>query len=341
MFDGLLFHERGGEIVRDLRIDFFKGMLMWSVVYGHTINALLCGIRHEPIWLHTFVRTFDMPFFMILSGFFLRRSLERRLAIDVFINRLSMIFVPIVIWTVLLARIDIFNRYYFLWAVLCSGILCIVGHSLTALLPSRIKNLECFLYIAVIFLSHLFKVPWNMFYLFPFFVVGYYLRAVSVNNKLSWVMSVAFITGLCFWNISYTPWSTIGVAWRDDPFNIWIYGYRFFLGVAGVCTIGKLFDAILRICSEDSFFVRSVSMWGRETLALYVLQTLCVEIVVGRLCGIFWRYCTISVPAAIIHLVGYLIAPALSFVVLIVLFIAIKKIKSTRALKYVFGFKVY
>lgn len=120
-----------------------------------------------------------------------------------------------------------------------------------------------------------------------------------------------------------------------------IYGYRFFLGAAGVCTMGRFFDVILGICGEDSSFVRCVSMLGCETLALYVLQTFCVEIVVGRLCGIFWRFCTISVSATSMHLVGYLIAPALSFVMLIVLFIAIKRIKSTRALKYVFGFKVY
>lgn len=66
--------------MRDKRIDFAKGMLMFCVIYGHMINALLSGTPHSPIWLHVFVRTFDMPFFMILSGYFLKRSLEKKKA---------------------------------------------------------------------------------------------------------------------------------------------------------------------------------------------------------------------------------------------------------------------
>lgn len=263
---------------------------MWCVVYGHTLNALLCGTAYAPIWLHTFVRTFDMPFFMILSGFFLRKSLAKRRAIDVFVNRLSMILVPIIVWTLLLARIDIFNRYYFLWAVLCSGIVCIVGHAAVQLLPSSIRQgLECLLYIGVIVLLHIFKVPWNMFYLFPFFVVGYYLRDVNVDKKLGWIMSVVFIVGLCFYESAYTPWSIGAHAWRGNPNAFLIYGYRFILGIAGVCAMGMVFDAICKLCVDNSFFVRTVVSWGSETLALYILQTLCIEIGLRLLLEHFMR----------------------------------------------------
>lgn len=87
--------------MRDKRIDFYKGMLMWCVVYGHVINAILCGESHRPVWMHTFVRTFDLPFFMILSGCFLRKSLGRRGAFEVLANRMSMILAPIVVWTLI------------------------------------------------------------------------------------------------------------------------------------------------------------------------------------------------------------------------------------------------
>ena len=46
---------------RDTGIDFIKGMLIFGVVYGHLITALTVG-SHCQVWLHTFMRTFDMPF---------------------------------------------------------------------------------------------------------------------------------------------------------------------------------------------------------------------------------------------------------------------------------------
>ena len=171
--------------MRDQRIDFIKGMLMWCVVYGHTINVLLSGTPHGSIWLHVFVRTFDMPFFMILSGYFLRRSLAKRSSFDLLVNRLTMILLPIVVWTLLLGRIDISNRYYFLWAVLISGIICIGGNRIASFFPPAIgKFLECIIYAGLIILFHVISLPWNLFYLFPFFVVGYYLNEMRFSlNK--------------------------------------------------------------------------------------------------------------------------------------------------------------
>lgn len=327
--------------MRDLRIDFMKGMLMWCVVYGHTINALLSGTAHAPIWLHTFVRTFDMPFFMILSGFFLRKSLERRKALDVFVNRLCMILVPIIVWTLLLGRVDFCNRYYFLWAVLCSGIICIAGHALTSLLPLNIRGgLECLYYMGVAVVLHMFNSPWNMFYLFPFFVVGYYLRNIDFGKRSGWIMAVVFVSGLCFWDTAYTPWKIGALAWRDNPTVLLLYGYRFTLGVVGVCTMGMVFDAIRRLCGVGSFFVRTVSNWGGETLALYILQTLCVEIGVRILCEQLSNRFSIMLSRQFVNLIGHVVAPVLSFLFLTILFRVVLQMKHTRILKYAFGFKV-
>ena len=75
---------------RDTGIDFIKGILIFGVVYGHVITALTVG-SHQQVWLHTFMRTFDMPFFMLLSGFFFRKSLSSNGFVKVLLNRLTMI----------------------------------------------------------------------------------------------------------------------------------------------------------------------------------------------------------------------------------------------------------
>lgn len=67
---------------RDPSVDFAKGMLMWCVVYGHMVDALLGGMSHATVWLHLFVRTFDLPFFMILSGYFLKNSMPPQCVVN-------------------------------------------------------------------------------------------------------------------------------------------------------------------------------------------------------------------------------------------------------------------
>ena len=106
---------------RDTTVDFIKGMLILGVVYGHVIHILMSP--RQSIWLHTFLRTFDMAFFMILLGYFLRKSLARNGVLRVIGNRVTMIFVPIVLWTLIRGQVNIFGgMYYFLWAVLVSSI---------------------------------------------------------------------------------------------------------------------------------------------------------------------------------------------------------------------------
>ena len=187
--------------MRDQRIDFIKGMLMWCVVYGHMINVLLCGAPHPPVWLHTFVRTFDMPFFMVLSGYFLKNSLEKREWWEVFANRITMIFVPIAVWTLLTCHVS-YTMYYFLWAVLISSLICIAGNKMLAWVPKKFRSpLELLLYIGVAVLLHAVKIPWNLFYLFQFFVFGYYMRNVrfELSRRALCAMCSVFVVLLCFW----------------------------------------------------------------------------------------------------------------------------------------------
>lgn len=60
---------------RDTTVDFIKGMLILGVVYCHLIHILISP--RQLIWLHSVLRTFDIAVFMILSGYFLRKSLAR------------------------------------------------------------------------------------------------------------------------------------------------------------------------------------------------------------------------------------------------------------------------
>ena len=55
---------------RNAKWDFYRGLLIWGVVIGHTITALKSG-DSSYVWLHTFLRMYDMPMFAFISGYFI------------------------------------------------------------------------------------------------------------------------------------------------------------------------------------------------------------------------------------------------------------------------------
>lgn len=330
--------------MRDNYIDFVKGMLIWSVVYGHTVDALLYGTQHPSVWLHVFVRTFDLPFFMVLSGYFLKRSLEKRGVLNVAINRVTMIFVPIAIWTILRGHLNVFcGTYYFLWAVLASGMICLVGHSVSQLLTGKIGLcVEMLLYIGVTVIMHLINVPWNLFYLFPFFAVGYFIQDVRFClTKRKWMIAAIAMAGmLCFWSPVYTPWKIGALAWKLDSMAFCIYVYRFTLAIFGVYVMSKLFEIIRTSTGSDSFFVKVITKAGSETLAIYILQTILVERIVRRSCGLFWGELQVVPSQHVVNLIGYVLALVFSFAFIIAILYFVGKVKSYKMLSYAFGFKL-
>ena len=52
---------------RNSSVDYYNGMLMWWVVWGHTITCLLQNAPSE-VGIHPIFRKYDMPFFMLISG---------------------------------------------------------------------------------------------------------------------------------------------------------------------------------------------------------------------------------------------------------------------------------
>ncbi|MBR1520090.1 MAG: acyltransferase family protein [Bacteroidaceae bacterium] len=108
--------------MRDGKLDFFKGLLIWSVVLGHTLNAL-CPIENS---LHILLRTFDLPMFMYISGFLLRGSLARHHWKQLVANKVTNIVVPAVIWMLISLLFGDHCMYYFLWAVFVSSIIVCV-----------------------------------------------------------------------------------------------------------------------------------------------------------------------------------------------------------------------
>lgn len=322
---------------RDQAIDFIKGVLMWGVVYGHTITAVQPA--GASIWLHTFVRTYDMPFFMILSGWFFFKSLERNAMWKVIVNKGTTILVPIIIWTLLRGSVHIFGgMYYFLWAVVVCGIICAVVQKIVCALPAKNnwKWLEILMLACIAVALHLCKVPWNLFYLYPFFALGFCAPRLrfAFKEAIEVCLLWGLILGLCFWDVAYTPWNTNGVAWRGDWFALIIYAYRFILALLGIHFIWKICDGIRIQLKYDSWIGWVLKSAGRESMAIYLLHMFPLLVIkrIARICpGVAVSECG--------SIIGYVIAPIISFGILWVLLRVVSFLKESRFLKYTLGFK--
>ena len=119
-----------------------------------------------------------------------------------------------------------------------------------------------------------------------------------------------------------------------------VFGFRFILGIAGVFTMGWFFDVIRHYCGKGSRFVKTLSALGRETLAIYILQSICIEIGIKRVFELVYKHCPIVFSLSFVNLVGYVIAPVLSLFAIYVLNKVVVEIKSVGILKNIFGFKI-
>lgn len=194
----------------------------------------------------------------------------------------------------------------------------------------------------VIGVMHIVNVPWNIPYLFPFFVFGYYLKNLDLKFSL-WsnaVLVLLFVLGLCFWSPRYSPWNITHLAWKDDPFVIFIYAYRTALGVLGICVMGNFLKCLRTSLGEGSKFSKLMTDGGRETLGLYMLHVMPLAVIMRKVCGCVIKYLDLQLRQEYVNVVGYLLAPIVTMFTILLLLFIIRHIKSNESIRFLLGFKL-
>ena len=224
---------------RDVRIDTYKGLLMWGVVWGHCINCLKLD---DPIsvWIHSFFRTYDMPFFMLLSGFFLAVSIVRYDWKQLLCNKLTTILVPTIIWSLVISRLSSVFGYYFLWAVFVSSVVVILVEQI------KQRSIRFTLYGLLIAGLHCFDAPFNLAYLFPPFLAGYYGFALNRKEKggLLAVILLIFVLCLCYWRGAYTIWNAGANVAEGGLRVLGLTFYRDVMAAVGIVVMVRVFDML-------------------------------------------------------------------------------------------------
>lgn len=325
---------------RNQKVDFYKGLLMWGVIWGHTITALANNTLNEGIFIHVFFRLYDMPFFMILSGYFLYKSLEKNNSFkNILQDKITQLLVPILLWNwIIHFPYPSIESFYFLWAVFISSILTITIHTITKKLKYK-SFFRLIFFLGIILSLYLFSHgQFNLFYLYPFFILGYLSNTFKIKSKCIPLL-ILFIIGICFWKPEYSPWKTCPTS-LNGSLSV-IYLYQFLIGAIGSFVMWVIWSFIYK----SNSIINLITRIGKETMALYILQTIVIEIILSKIVrytqneiwhGVNW----ITATQENINLLGYVIAPIIAFFSMFVLYKFIIITKKNIYLSKIWGFKL-
>lgn len=321
--------------MRNNKLDFFKGFLMFSVVFGHTINALLYNTGGH-IALHTLLRTFDMPMFMLISGFLLRGSLQRHSEWHTIANRATGIALPAIIWIAITFAIGHKNTYYFLWAVFGSSTIIALTHKLFNNEAVRIA----FVVLCIAVLHTIDYRCMNMAYLLPFFAIGYYTKSLQLTKWQGLISIMLFAAAFYFWKTEYTFWNAGANLLKNTAQMTAIVCFRFVIGILGIASAIFLLDRTYDKFSNNWFF-STIEKFGKETLGLYLTQYVAVEVGIASFMQVITNKFNSNPLANYQTMTGYIIAPLIAFGILFLLYLIVSMLKEKKATKWLFGVKAY
>lgn len=282
---------------RILYIDGIKAVLIFLVIWGHVIQYTNMNEGlNNPI--AAFIYSFHMPMFMMLSGVFFKRQLQLRCSMLLRKN-FSRLILPTIVVTFSLFLIVFVNKprglgesINWLWSCrpwfVTTLFFCNV---ITALLYKVIKHIEFTFLVTFILFCLLPIMSDRLIFLYPYFVLGYYI--LNINEKKGFlnggvVAMVAFLICILFHlNTSetiiyvspYYLW-TIGNGIHMDE-SLLIALKRYFMGFCGSVGIFYLLKNILcgiggKFCSQ--YIIQYI---GKNTLGLYLLQICLFTIYMG------------------------------------------------------------
>ena len=173
------------KIERDFFIDFIKGILMFSVIRGHFFSYTSCGnsdiLGNYPAYL----MLFQMPLFMLVSGYFQKGSLNISNYFTKIKKSFYRLICPLITWTIICDIILCINKdltisdwiktSYIYWYILCLFPTLLLFNTIT-LLSIKCHIKPFFLFIAICTTTLFIKYPFNVGFMFPFFIAGYYMH---------------------------------------------------------------------------------------------------------------------------------------------------------------------
>jgi fucose 4-O-acetylase-like acetyltransferase len=292
-------HHMTKDTDRDVTLDIIKGIAIFLVVVGHSIQLgngldyLKSGaFYNDPLF--KFIYSFHMPLFMLISGFLFGSSLERHSTKALLISRVTRLLIPMFAWTALtiavrfihhqelnfltgvhLFILQFFTKLWFLWAIFWCSLIVMMVH--------RVFKDSVVVYLLIFAGTFFLPDNYNIGsynFMYPFFVIGHLfktkgqtiLQRIALVN--GWVMlgSLLFLYLLLlnfYNNQSYIYTSGYTILGKDAFHQIGIDLYRFLVGMAGCALV---VFTLYRIPKKKALGWTALEKLGKASLGVYIVS---------------------------------------------------------------------
>lgn len=254
--------------------DFCKLFAIFLVTCGHCAQALQGSVWTKLLGGKELDLAFNMPLFMILSGWFLNFDKMRGTkSKDYVCIKFKRLMVPAMVWYVLFcifthsiphSLLASLSYYWYLSALFAC--LCIIFFTCKFFK----NNAVCALVSITVVLCCPFSDYSHINFMMPFLWAGYVSRKALHGRHatlLVIICSIVAITLMPLWSKERTvyicPLNSAYMTWQMAL----TYIYRFSIGYC----MSIVFIYLIMKC-ENMAFVKSVAKWGGDTMIIYTLS---------------------------------------------------------------------
>lgn len=301
-------------INRNEIVDFLRGGATIAVLVGHALQRGLYPANFNEVALTKFIYTWHMQLFVLLAGYTMCSSLQRRGSINLW-TKVKRLIIPTYIWSIIVYFIHDF--------------------SFVGIKEFRSFEFDFLTYLKILLLQPTYIV-WFMWVIFVFTAVVYISHVVLKRFSVNGNLPVLVLSWFAFIGISLVPVNVFGVNYLKQYFGFFLAGYicacmertellrlvkviTSVLGVYYLCckianstaiifpadaksylVIGIMYIVICECAKRIKITNKNIVCWfGRNSLYIYLYQFVCLNIGWGtgmiRVITIFCTATTISV----------------------------------------------
>lgn len=272
---------------RNCLLDNAKGLLIFLVVFGHTLELFKDKfILAKSIYI--FIYFFHMPVFVFISGYFSKNiEKSRETAVTSLLIPFIVFSIPWNIVSLFSGKLNFFSFFTPGWALWYLFSMFIWRSFLPDII--RIRNIFRVSIVVGILAGQFMEFGTFMslsrtLVFLPYFLAGYYINeekllSLKMRRKLLAVLVIAVAIALSIY-ISISNVMPVEFLWADRTYPYFYTGVLLPMGIrAGLYLIGFSFIyVIIRLMTSKECFLSKI---GRNTLPVYILHTYLVGIVIG------------------------------------------------------------
>ena len=315
---------------RNKDIDFVKGVLIFLVVLGHSLEVFQTQ-DFSTNSIHTAIYSFHMPMFVFLSGLFGRSNLQLDF-ISLLKKKFNQLLYPAIIFWCIDCGIIVGTRHLLAtYKTGCDNILsfywffkmlfaCIFISYFSDRISRKYKFVGCITTFALLVLLLRFDKYYDIIFYYPFYCFAlYYGRKVTqrITNAIStispWVIVLFFV--------AYNGLVITNFTWSDTVYvhNINIYtikeavqsAYTFLISISSLFVYFVFFLFLAQKCQVSKTLHQFISDTGKYTLQIYVIHIIIMHSCLRLFISTDSNLLTIII-AIVIYVMAYYISKCLS-----------------------------